>query len=645
MTARKRLSEDAEELSLDMAPAKKPRKTAKPYVPQLRSGPYAILLALASISESEMVSKQQLIEMAQPHCDASFVAPKDATSYHTAWSSMKTLLNKDLVKETRGPQKRYELTDEGWEVAEKIKRVRKGEEGSGLDNGIGREEMSSDKVDNTTKVGQKSKARSDDKQKRKENTSGMNLPQVIIDIDDTGPSVGKGITRHRRPLDDRTNQNPSQPTRQPGKSLEGVVVDKYATLASVKISKPAQGSSATVLAGSGRNNTNTGLASDASAARSQAEERDRAIANNDIDFVELLSSSPPVAAPRIRSHKTTNFPNIDAPTAGGAFERARGLSSGSGNPPSCPSAITSTPPAFQPITLEPSTFTLELMLDNREVRSREDRTYIETELLHKHGIRPLIRSLPLGDFFWVAKLKDPNFLSRHGEEGDLIALDHIVERKRLDDLIASIKDGRFREQKFRLRRSGVANVVYLVEEIGLSQETKTKYWAAMQTAVASTQVIDGFTVKRTKGLDESIRYLARMTRLLRSIYEVPFPFPPFFFSLPPALSKILKLVFQPNPLHIIPSSILSPTTTTTTQQPKTTKQNLKITYPSFASLASKSDNRTLRDVFLHMLSGSCFSPPPLFYSPFTFFPPFPILSPKKKKKRLTKQKTKCQPNP
>ncbi|KAL9008952.1 MAG: hypothetical protein Q9173_005973, partial [Seirophora scorigena] len=520
MAARKRLSEDTEGLSLDVSPTKKPRKTAKPYVPQLRSGPYAILLALASISESEMVSKQQLIEMAQTHCDASFVAPRDATSYHTAWSSMKTLLNKDLVKETRGPQKRYELTDEGWEVAEKIKRVGKGEEGSGLDNGVGREEMTLEKADNTTKVGQKNKARSDNKQKRQENISGINVPQVIIDIDETGPSVNKEITRHRGPLVDRTDQNPSQSTRQPGQSLGGVVVDEYATFASAKISRSAQRSSATVLASSGQDNTNTGLASDAApATRLQAEERDRAIANNDVDFVELLSSSPPVAAPQIRSHNTTNFPSIDERTARRATVRARGLPSGSELPPSCPSAATSTLPAFQPITLDPSTFTLELILDNREVRSREDRTYIETELLHKHSIRPLIRSLPLGDFFWVAKLKDPNFLSRYGEEGDLIALDHIVERKRLDDLIASIKDGRFREQKFRLRRSGVANVVYLIEEIGLSQETKTKYWAAMQTAVASTQVIDGFTVKRTKGLDESIRYLARMTRLLRSIYE------------------------------------------------------------------------------------------------------------------------------
>ncbi|KAL9020856.1 MAG: hypothetical protein Q9185_001927 [Variospora sp. 1 TL-2023] len=532
--SRKRMSDSIEEPSLDMTPAKKPRKTTKSYVPQLRSGPYAILLALASISETEMVSKQQLIEMAQQHCDASFVAPKDATSYHTAWSSMKTLLNKDLVKETKGPQKRYELTDEGWEVAEKIKKAGKAEEGSGVDNAHGREETRLEKADNkTTTVGQKDKGRSNNKQRRKENTSSFSVPHVTIDIDDTDSSMSKGTTRHRPPLVDRTDLNTSLSSVRPAQRLGGLMNEKYATMALAKTSKSTQGSSTTVQASSGQDHTNTRLERNAYlAARIQPDEQDHTTTSDDVNFFELLSSSPPVAAHLIQSRNQVTLSNTGEPSAKAISEPL----SRPELPQSHPLPTTYTPPAFQPIILSPSTFTLELILDNREIRSREDRTYIETELLQKHSIRPLIRSLPLGDFFWVAKLKDPTLLARqYGEEaGDLIALDYIVERKRLDDLIASIKDGRFREQKFRLHRSGVSNVVYLVEEIGLSQDTKTKYWAAMQTAVASTQVVDGFTVKRTKGLDESIRYLARMTRLLKSIYEVvsaPFLF--LFLSRPP----------------------------------------------------------------------------------------------------------------
>jgi crossover junction endonuclease MUS81 len=42
-------------------------------------------------------------------------------------------------------------------------------------------------------------------------------------------------------------------------------------------------------------------------------------------------------------------------------------------------------------------------------------------------------------------------------------LDFIVERKTADDLAASIMDGRYEEQKYRLKTSGLSNVIYLVE--------------------------------------------------------------------------------------------------------------------------------------------------------------------------------------
>ncbi|KAL9026748.1 MAG: hypothetical protein Q9196_004635 [Gyalolechia fulgens] len=462
-----------------MTSAKKPRKSAKPYVPQLRSGPYAILLALVSIGESEQISKQQLVELAQPHCDASFVAPKDTTSFHTAWSSMKTLLQKDLVKETRGPQRRYSLTDEGWDVAEKMKRV---------GNGEGEER--------DTNRGQKTEA-----------PRSKHPEHPVSDENDTGTVTNKRDPKHRAPLTDSTDYNAPPISRASGQRLGGAVSEKYGIRASSSKSVEHQKYTRSPTSRSrpgiadARLEDHTRLA-----ARLQVEEDDRAkAAMQDSDFVELLSSSPP------RHCELSTQSRTDRPPAARDSEAPRQSSLQ-------PKPTEFTPPSFRPITLQPSSFTIELILDNREVRSREDRTYIESQLVTK-GIRPLIRSLPLGDFFWVAKCHDPNLLSRYGEEGDLIALDYIIERKRLDDLISSIKDGRFHEQKFRLRRSGVKNVVYLVEEIGISQEMKNKYWASMQTAIASTQVIDGFTVKRTRGLDESIRYLARMTRLLKSIYE------------------------------------------------------------------------------------------------------------------------------
>lgn len=191
----------------------------------------------------------------------------------------------------------------------------------------------------------------------------------------------------------------------------------------------------------------------------------------------------------------------------------------------------------------------------------------------------MVRALELGDALWVAKCHDANFLPRLGAEGDEIMLDYIVERKRLDDLIGSIKDGRFHEQKFRLKRSGIKNVVYIVEEISMDSETLDKRAEMVQSAIGSTQVVNGFFVKKTQKMDDTIRYLTRMTMLLKKQYE----------------SK---------PLLVIPTEILTaqnylPLLEHLRQKEPTTGHH--ITYPAFASLASKSDMMTLRDLYLKML--------------------------------------------
>jgi crossover junction endonuclease MUS81 len=105
-------------------PAKKPRKT-KTYAPALRSGPYALILALGSLDEhsNQSMTKAQLIEKAQPYCDSSFTVPPDPSKYFTAWNSMKTLLQRELIYTQGHPLKKYSLTEEGWEVAKALKKT------------------------------------------------------------------------------------------------------------------------------------------------------------------------------------------------------------------------------------------------------------------------------------------------------------------------------------------------------------------------------------------------------------------------------------------------------------------------------------------------------------------------------------------
>ena len=96
--------------------------------------------------------------------------------------------------------------------------------------------------------------------------------------------------------------------------------------------------------------------------------------------------------------------------------------------------------------MAPSSFTVHLVLDTREVRAKQDRAYMQEELTRR-GVTPIMRTLEAGDALWIAKGQREDSAERPSEDRAEVVLDWIVERKRLDDLVGSIKDGRFREQK------------------------------------------------------------------------------------------------------------------------------------------------------------------------------------------------------
>jgi crossover junction endonuclease MUS81 len=404
---------------------KKPRQP-KSYVPAFRSGGYAIILGLSTQPEEVPVgmTKAELIEVAQPHCDTSFTAPSDPTKFYTAWNSIKTLLQKELVYERGRPLRRYALTDEGWEVVGRIKE-----------------------------------------------------------------------TRHWQ----AENGEPGQRTL----------------------------------------------------VRSESEAEPRLAIGEAVEQTASRASAEPPAATRV-------YENVvgDGPVGS------------DGN----------SMPSYTPIILPPGSFTVQLLLDVREVRAKTDRDYMKEELA-KQGVTPAMRSLEVGDAQWIAKCNDPTFLPRHDAEGDEVVLDWIVERKRMDDLIGSIKDGRFHEQKFRLKRSGAQKVIYIIEDISMDAASFQRYEEAVHSAIASTQVVNGFFVKRTAKMDDTIKYLARMTAMLKRSYE----------------SKPLKVI----PTRVLTAQNYLPLLK---QLRETSSSEAHyITYPAFASLASKSEMMTLRDVFLKML--------------------------------------------
>lgn len=626
---RKRVSGDDLADVEEPAPPKRRRKI-KPYVPGRRTGAYAIVLALSSVPEDSLQSltKSQVIELAQPHCNSDFTEP-DPGKYYTAWNSINTLVNKDLVQERGRPLRKYALTEEGWDVAKRIRQV-EAREGGDISEHVTKERITASTIEQTGKNGDVSKrtnVASSSGQDRKPTQNGT-THAGYYDIDgedssdwerwpsveghhDLGSKVNSAVQTHEREhktvrswtthatfgvlnkenieeVDDFSfsplhNHRSTSTTRSPqhssgiqqlGYRIGGAPTDKFGTFdPAARVREPPKPKVkppphiVEILS-------------------SPEPVEQRHVSSKDARALKTISGNhpPPSIRHKTPSLKPMSFTDSNAPIKTNSLPKA---------PPrpvptitSTTTTTTTTSPAvstFTPIILPPGSFTIRLILDNREVKSKASRDGIQRSLQDR-GIDPLVRPLPLGDIFWVAELHSPlTHLAPFNHGGDdpataEIALDYIVERKRLDDLVGSITDGRFSEQKHRLRRSGVKNVIYLIEEVALSPEKQQRFAEAISSAIASTQVVNGFFVKQTRCLDESIKYLVRMTHLLKSRYEG-------------------------KPLQVIPTRALD----SSTYLPLLKQLKMRgecaynITFPAFASMASKSEGLTLRDVYLKML--------------------------------------------
>lgn len=121
-----------------------------------------------------------------------------------------------------------------------------------------------------------------------------------------------------------------------------------------------------------------------------------------------------------------------------------------------------------------------------------------------------MRNLKVGDFTWICQ--------ERASKNELV-LPYVVERKRMDDLGSSIKDGRFHEQKHRLKQSGIQNLIYIIESHGKNKHTGLPLASLMQGA-ANTLIQDGFQVKFTDNHKQSMQYLAGFSILLKEYFEV-----------------------------------------------------------------------------------------------------------------------------
>ncbi|KAJ1310378.1 hypothetical protein OPQ81_007116 [Rhizoctonia solani] len=225
--------------------------------------------------------------------------------------------------------------------------------------------------------------------------------------------------------------------------------------------------------------------------------------------------------------------------------------------------------SFEPLIFPAGSYSIQLVLDEREIKSTRNRDYM-LEHLRKRGVNATKRSLEIGDVCWTAQLKDDTYQE--------CVLDYIVERKRMDDLKGSILDGRFHEQKFRLKHTGISHLYYLVEDY--DNERIARHWREqINTALSSTQVIDRFFLKETTSIEDTLDYLAN-------------------------LHKTILKIYADKPIHVIPPHLIKRYNFLALKRHLNTvhpERTYHTTYSSYQELNRKNGFYTLQDCMARML--------------------------------------------
>jgi len=146
-----------------------------------------------------------------------------------------------------------------------------------------------------------------------------------------------------------------------------------------------------------------------------------------------------------------------------------------------------------------------LLIDIRERRNETDRQNMLSKL-SRGGVRCEFRSLSIGDFVWIA---------RRGETE--VVLDCIIERKKLSDLSQSVIDGRYAEQRERLKLTRLKRLIYLIE--GSLASVHSVSLSAVATVVSSLQLCHRIMCHETSNFDFSIKFLISMNKCIIKHYS------------------------------------------------------------------------------------------------------------------------------
>lgn len=232
---------------------------------------------------------------------------------------------------------------------------------------------------------------------------------------------------------------------------------------------------------------------------------------------------------------------------------------------------------ISPRKWQAGTYDIRLLLDHRELKSTDDRSAFfdlcQAEALNlanknEAAITVEQRVLPVGDALWIAV---------HKATEEEVVLDSIVERKRLDDLCTSIHDDRYHEQKARLKKSGLKDIIYLVENYN-HQANQVKFGQMIQTAKAEVMVLNDCHLELTNEWRASVKYLIMRSRVIFEVHQ-----------------NLDLWVIPDN--KIDRASYLSTLTTLRKSHPD---HYWVTSYPSFKKLNDKSANLNVRHIWARM---------------------------------------------
>ena len=150
-------------------------------------------------------------------------------------------------------------------------------------------------------------------------------------------------------------------------------------------------------------------------------------------------------------------------------------------------------------------YELVMLVDNREAAVLRILEAIRPGILFEQ------RTLPIGDVLWVWRR----------EKSDEYLAGYAVERKTIEDLSMSIKDGRYEEQRLRLGKApGVSQAVYMIEgdyaEV-VKRNPLLMPEQSINTAIRHTELTDGFAVLHTCNVEATTEALIDIHVRIQSI--------------------------------------------------------------------------------------------------------------------------------